>query len=60
MVAVPARRGRWTSPGCARPRGARTVIGTTGGQALEVTGQFSITLDELGAAHRETLPLLFG
>jgi hypothetical protein len=36
------------------------VIGRTGGQSLEVTGQFSITLDELGAAHREILPLLFG
>jgi hypothetical protein len=36
------------------------VIGRTGGQSLEVTGQFSITLDELGAAHREIMPLLFG
>jgi phosphoribosylformylglycinamidine synthase II len=37
-----------------------TVLGTTGGTALTVTGGFSIPLDELGAAHRQTLPALFG
>ena len=36
------------------------VIGTTGGQHLAVTGGFSISLDELRAAHRQTLPGLFG
>ncbi|MEP7025698.1 MAG: phosphoribosylformylglycinamidine synthase subunit PurL, partial [Actinomycetota bacterium] len=35
------------------------VIGATGGQALKVAGQFSITLADLGAAHQEILPLLF-
>ena len=37
-----------------------TVLGTTGGTHLTVTGGFSISLDELGAAHRQTLPALFG
>jgi hypothetical protein len=36
------------------------VLGTTGGAHLTVTGSFSISLDELGAAHRETLPAIFG
>jgi phosphoribosylformylglycinamidine synthase len=36
------------------------VIGTTGGGSLEVTGGFSILLDELAAAHRQTLPAIFG
>jgi phosphoribosylformylglycinamidine synthase len=36
------------------------VIGATGGAALEVTGQFTISLDELAAAHRGQLPALFG
>jgi phosphoribosylformylglycinamidine (FGAM) synthase-like enzyme len=35
------------------------VIGTTGGDALEVSGSFTIGLDELAAAHRATLPALF-
>ena len=37
-----------------------TVLGQTGGASLEVTGSFSIGLDELAAAHRGTLPALFG
>jgi phosphoribosylformylglycinamidine synthase II len=45
---------------CAEHGVPAEAIGRTGGQSLEVTGQFSITLDELGAAHREILPLLFG
>jgi phosphoribosylformylglycinamidine synthase len=36
------------------------VIGRVGGDALEVAGSFAIGLDELGAAHRGTLPGLFG
>ncbi|HEX3491754.1 MAG TPA: phosphoribosylformylglycinamidine synthase subunit PurL [Streptosporangiaceae bacterium] len=36
------------------------VIGRVGGDALEVAGSFAIGLDELGAAHRSTLPGLFG
>ena len=37
-----------------------TAIGTTGGDRLVVEGCFSIGLDELGAAHTQTLPALFG
>ncbi len=37
-----------------------TVLGQTGGASLEVTGSFTIGLDELAAAHRGTLPALFG
>jgi phosphoribosylformylglycinamidine synthase subunit PurL len=35
------------------------VIGQVGGDALEVAGSFTIGLDELGTAHRDTLPGLF-
>jgi phosphoribosylformylglycinamidine synthase len=37
-----------------------TVLGQTGGASLEVTGSFTIGLDELAAAHRGPLPALFG
>ena len=36
------------------------VIGVTGGASLEVAGLFSISLDELAVAHRQTLPAIFG
>jgi len=36
------------------------ALGLTGGTSLEVTGSFAIPLDELAAAHRGTLPALFG
>jgi phosphoribosylformylglycinamidine synthase subunit PurL len=36
------------------------ALGMTGGASLEVTGSFAIPLDELAAAHRGTLPALFG
>ena len=36
------------------------VLGVTGGASLEVTGRFAIPLEELAAAHRATLPALFG
>jgi phosphoribosylformylglycinamidine synthase subunit PurL len=36
------------------------VLGVTGGTSLEVTGCFTIGLDELAAVHRATLPALFG
>jgi len=36
------------------------AIGVTGGDHLAVAGCFSIPLAELGAAHRATLPALFG
>jgi len=35
-------------------------LGVTGGAALEVVDCFTIPLDELAAAHRGTLPALFG
>ena len=37
-----------------------TRIGVVDGDALEVQGQFTLSLDELRRAHRETLPALFG
>ncbi len=36
------------------------AIGTVGGASLVVTGTFDIPVDELAAAHRGTLPALFG
>jgi phosphoribosylformylglycinamidine synthase II len=36
------------------------VIGAVGGESLVVTGTFDIPVDELAAAHRGTLPALFG
>jgi phosphoribosylformylglycinamidine synthase len=35
-------------------------LGTVGGDSLVVTGSFDIPVDELAAAHRGTLPALFG
>jgi phosphoribosylformylglycinamidine synthase len=37
-----------------------TQLGLTGGESLVVDGLFDVTLDELGTAHRGTLPALFG
>jgi phosphoribosylformylglycinamidine synthase len=37
-----------------------TQLGVTGGESLSVDGLFDVPLDELGAAHRGTLPALFG
>ncbi len=45
---------------CAEHGVPAAVIGVTGGTSLEVAGLFSISLDELGAAHRPTLPAIFG
>jgi len=36
------------------------VLGTVGGDSLDVAGLFSVPLDELAAAHRRALPALFG
>jgi hypothetical protein len=38
---------------------AAAVIGITGGPALELTGLFSVALDELAEAHRAALRMLF-
>jgi phosphoribosylformylglycinamidine synthase subunit PurL len=45
---------------CAEAGLPAAVLGLTGGEALEVTGCFSVPLAELGAAHRGALPALFG
>ena len=37
-----------------------TVLGTVGGESLEVEGLFAIPLTELTAVHEHTLPALFG
>jgi phosphoribosylformylglycinamidine synthase len=45
---------------CAKHDVPAEVLGSTGGEVLEVDGHFSITLAELGAAHLGTLPAIFG
>jgi phosphoribosylformylglycinamidine synthase subunit PurL len=45
---------------CAERGVPAAVLGVTGGTSLEVTGCFTIPLDELAAVHRGTLPALFG
>ncbi|MFC5727367.1 phosphoribosylformylglycinamidine synthase subunit PurL [Nocardioides vastitatis] len=45
---------------CARHGVPMAEIGTTGGTALEVDGQFSVPLDELRAAWTATLPAALG
>jgi phosphoribosylformylglycinamidine synthase II len=45
---------------CAEHGVPAAVIGVTGGASLEVAGLFSIPLDELAVAHRQTLPAIFG
>ncbi len=45
---------------CAAHRVPAQVLGVTGGGALEVTGEFTVGLDELATAHTQVLPALFG
>jgi phosphoribosylformylglycinamidine synthase subunit PurL len=45
---------------CASRGVPAAVVGVTGGTSLEVEGCFTIPLGELAAAHRGTLPGLFG
>ena len=45
---------------CASRGVPAAVLGVTGGASLEVAGRFAIPLAELAAAHRGTLPALFG
>jgi phosphoribosylformylglycinamidine synthase subunit PurL len=45
---------------CAAQGVPATVIGTVGGDALEVEDCFTVPLSELAAAHRGTLPAIFG
>jgi phosphoribosylformylglycinamidine synthase subunit PurL len=35
-------------------------IGATGGRDLEIAGLFSVSIAELEAAHRFTMPAVFG
>ena len=60
LVAVaPGREAEFTTL-CAEAGVPGAAIGRTGGDALEITGSFTVSLDELGTAHRATLPALFG
>ena len=45
---------------CAENEVSVEVIGSTGGDVLEVVGHFTVGLDELREAHRGTLPAIFG
>ncbi|HEY1704166.1 MAG TPA: phosphoribosylformylglycinamidine synthase subunit PurL [Trebonia sp.] len=45
---------------CAESGVPATVLGQTGGPALEVSGQFTVPLDELAEVHRRAFPALFG
>jgi len=36
------------------------VLGETGGDSLEVAGQFAVPLAELAGIHQRVLPALFG
>jgi len=59
VVSVPAVAEAGFSELCAAHGVPAAVLGRTGGDALEVTGQFAIPLDELRTAHERTLPALF-
>jgi len=45
---------------CAEHRVPAAVIGSVGGDSLDVEGCFTIPLTELAGAHEQTLPALFG
>jgi phosphoribosylformylglycinamidine (FGAM) synthase-like enzyme len=45
---------------CAQAGVAAATIGATGGTALEVSGLFTVPLDELASVHSGALPALFG
>src|SRR5690606_35641802 len=62
VAVVPRDRQEAFTALCAEHEVPATVIGVTDGanQALEVVGQFSLSLDELRAAFTSTLPKLFG
>jgi phosphoribosylformylglycinamidine synthase len=45
---------------CAAGGVRATELGRTGGDVMEVAGQFSVPLAELAEAHRSALPALFG
>ena len=45
---------------CAQGGVPAVTLGATGGTALEVSGLFTVPLDELAGVHRGALPALFG
>ncbi|HUD40121.1 MAG TPA: phosphoribosylformylglycinamidine synthase subunit PurL [Streptosporangiaceae bacterium] len=60
VVAVRARARDQFGELCAAEGVPASVLGRTGGTALDVAGQFVIPLDELAAVHQGTLPAIFG
>jgi phosphoribosylformylglycinamidine synthase subunit PurL len=60
LVAVVPGREEEFGAACVQAGVPAATIGTTGGSALEVTGEFAIPLAELAAVHTATLPGLFG
>ena len=60
IVTVPSEAQSELTNLCARIGVPATVIGVTGGPALAVSGGFTVSLDELAAAHGAALPALFG
>ncbi|HUY52015.1 MAG TPA: phosphoribosylformylglycinamidine synthase subunit PurL [Streptosporangiaceae bacterium] len=60
VVAVRAEARQAFAGMCAAHAVPAEVLGTVGGDSLVVTGSFDIPVDELAAAHRGTLPALFG
>jgi len=60
VVLVSPAAGESFSRLCAASGVRATELGRTGGDVIEVTGQFSVSLAELAEAHRRALPALFG
>ena len=60
VVAVQPGREEAFASLCQRHEVPAAVLGETGGSRLEVSDNFAVSLDELAAAHRGTLPALFG
>src|SRR6185369_13295104 len=62
LVSVPRGHEKAFTALCAQHGLPATVIGTVDGRsrALDVRGQFTISLDELRSAWKGTLPALFG
>ncbi len=60
LVAVPKEAAARLDDLCVRHGVARTRLGYTGGDLIDVAGHFSIPLAELRAAHEAAFPALFG
>jgi phosphoribosylformylglycinamidine synthase subunit PurL len=59
VTPVPGREAEFAAL-CAEHEVPAEMIGATGGSTLDVTGLFSVPLDELAAVHSQTLPAIFG